>query len=242
MDRARERLIVAVDVDDGHLALRLVRSLAAEVRYFKVGLELGLAAGPRILEHIYGEGGRVFLDWKLHDIPSMVAAAARIAAGHGVGMLSVHCAGGLKMMQVAKQAAAERAQSLGIPRPLVLGLTLLTSIDEYPLRRELGLGDDVPARVTRLARLAQQAGLDGCVASPREVEAVRQACGGDFTVVTPGIRPDWSAHRDDQRRVLTPAAALAAGADYLVVGRPITQAPDPLAAARRILTEMEAAL
>jgi len=242
MDRARERLIVAIDIDDGHAALRLVRSLAGEVRLFKVGLELGLAAGPRILEHIYGEGGRVFLDWKLHDIPTMVAAAARVATGHGVGMLSVHTAGGVKMMQAAAQAAAERAQTLGIPRPLVLGLTLLTHIDERTLRTELGYDGDVPGRVARLARLAQQAGLDGVLASPREVAAVRDACGPRFTVVTPGIRPDWSAHHDDQRRVLTPAEALGAGADYLVVGRPITQAADPAQAARRILSEMEAAL
>lgn len=242
MQVARDRLIVALDLADGEQAVRLVRELRDEVRLFKVGLELHNAMGPRILEMIYGEGGRVLLDLKFHDIPSMVARTARVVTGLGVWGFSVHVMGGARMLTEAVQASQERAEQLRIPAPKVLGLTLLTHIDQQALNEELHVPGDLQARVVWQARRARECGLPGCVASPREVVAVRAACGPEFEIVTPGIRPAWVREPNDQRRIMTPAEALRAGADYLVVGRPITQSPDPVAAARRILTEMEEAL
>lgn len=242
LERARERLVVAVDVSEAERAVGLVRALSSEVRYFKVGLELHNALGPRILELIYGEGGRVFLDLKYHDIPSMVGRAARVVTGLGVWGFSVHVMGGTAMMQAAVEAAAGRARDLGIPRPKVMGLTLLTHIDQQTLNDELKVAGDLQERVVWQAGRAKAAGLDGAIASPREVEAVRRTVGPGFTIVTPGIRPAWAQDRDDQRRVMTPAEAIRAGADYLVIGRPITTAPDPIAAARRILEEVQEVL
>jgi orotidine-5'-phosphate decarboxylase len=242
MERARERLIVAIDVAEADRAVSLVRALAPSVRYFKVGLELHNALGPRILELIYGEGGRVLLDLKYHDIPSMVGRAAAVVTGLGVWGFTVHSLGGYAMMKAALDAATERSQVLGIPRPKVIGLTLLTHIDQAMLNGELNFPGDLQDRVVYLAGRAKIAGLDGAVASPREVEALRQAVGPGFTIITPGIRPSWSEDRADQRRVMTPVEALRAGADCLVVGRPITTAPDPVEAAHRILLEMEEVL
>lgn len=242
MEQARERLVIALDVADAERAVGLVRELREEVRYFKVGLELHNALGPRILELIYGEGGRVLLDLKYHDIPSMVGRAARVVTGLGVWGFSVHVMGGAQMLTAAVRAARERAGELGIPEPMVLGLTLLTHINQQALNEELHIPGDLEERVVWQAGRARECSLHGCIASPREVAAVRRACGPDFTIVTPGIRPAWFAEADDQRRVMTPAQALQAGADYLVVGRPITASADPAGAVRRILTEMEEAL
>ncbi len=242
MQKARDRLIVAIDVPDAEHAVNLVRALKDEVRYFKVGLELHGALGPRILELIYGEGGRVLLDLKYHDIPSMVARAATVVTGQGVWGFSAHVMGGATMLRAAVQAASERAAALRIPAPKVLGLTLLTHIDQQALNEELHVPGDLQARVVWQARRAKECGLQGCIASPREVLAVRAACGPDFEIVTPGIRPAWAQDANDQRRVMTPAEALRAGADYLVVGRPITGAASPVEATRRILAEMEEAL
>lgn len=242
MDKARQRLMVALDVSDAEAAVDLVRALKGEVRLFKVGLELHNALGPRILELIYGEGGRVFLDLKFHDIPSMVARTARIVTGLGVWGFSCHVMGGARMLTETVTAAAEQAEALGIPLPHILGLTLLTHIDQQALNEELHVPGDLQARVVWQARRAKECGLAGCIASPREVLAVRATCGPEFTIVTPGIRPKWARDPADQRRVMTPAEAIRAGADYLVVGRPITQAKDPVAAARRILAEIEETL
>lgn len=242
MRNAKDRLIVAIDVPDTEHAVNLVRALKDEVRYFKVGLELHSALGPRILELIYGEGGRVLLDLKYHDIPSMVARAAGVVTGQGVWGFSAHVMGGATMLRAAVSAARERAEALRIPVPKVLGLTLLTSIDQQALNEELHVPGDLQARVVWQARRARECGLQGCIASPREVLAVRAACGPDFEIATAGIRPAWAREQNDQRRVMTPAEALRAGADYLVVGRPITTAGSPVDAARRILAEMEEAL
>lgn len=242
MQSARDRLMVAIDVPDAEHAVQLVRTLKDEVRLFKIGLELHNALGPRILELIYSEGGRVFLDLKYHDIPSMVGRAARVVTGFGVWGFSVHVMGGSRMMTAALDAARQRAEELRIPAPHALGLTLLTHVDQRSLNEELHVPGDLVERVVWQARRAKECGLPGCIASPREVEAVRAACGPEFVIVTPGIRPSWAREQNDQRRVLTPAEALRAGSDYLVVGRPITLADKPADAARRMIAEMEEAL
>jgi len=229
----KDRLIVALDVPDLPAAERLLDDLAGVIAWAKVGLELFNAAGPAAVEAVKSRGLRVFYDGKFHDIPNTVAGAARQAAGMGVDMFNVHAAGGEEMLAAAAQAARES----GDERPLVIAVTVLTSIDEDMLREELAVGEPMDDHVIRLARMAQRAGCDGVVASPREIESVKGACGDDFLVVTPGIRPSW-AKADDQKRTLGPREAVAAGADYIVVGRPITRADDPRAAAQRVLEEM----
>ena len=216
-------ILVALDVPTRVRALELARGLENHVGGFKVGLELFCSCGPSIVEEIGAH--RVFLDLKFHDIPNTVAGAARAAARLGVHIFNVHCLGGSEMMRVAADAA--RAENSAVK---IIGVTILTSHDEDSLR-QIGLGETPLQAVPRLASLAQEAGLDGVVCSPREIAAVRAVCGDDFLLVTPGIRPMQAEH-GDQKRVLTPAQALEAGADYLVVGRPITGADDVVAAAR----------
>jgi orotidine-5'-phosphate decarboxylase len=230
--QARERLIVALDVPDASGARALVGKLSGRVGLFKVGSQLFTAAGPDLVRELVAGGERVFLDLKYHDIPNTVSGAVAAAAGLGVTLADVHGLGGRAMMEAA---AAGRAAT---PTRL-LAITVLTSHDEASLAG-LGIAGPIPDAVRRLARLARESGLDGVVASPHEVSLVREACGRDFLVVTPGIRPAGAA-KGDQSRLATPAAALAAGADYLVVGRPITEAEDPAAAAEAIVREMEGA-
>lgn len=230
-------LIVALDRPDARRALELVDRLDSQVDHYKVGLELFTRAGAPVIEALHGRGKRVFLDLKLYDIPNTVAAAVRAAAELRVHMLTVHVSGGVAMMQAALDAARASDGDAG---PLVLGVTLLTSLTPG----EMGRVWDRPPRpaheeVGRLAALAHEARLDGVVASPLEAEALRQRF-REFTIVTPGIRPVGAA-ADDQNRTATPAAAVRAGADYLVIGRPIHAAPDPAAAARAILDEMRGA-
>lgn len=230
---ARERLIVALDVPTADAGLRLAERLRGEVGMFKVGGQLFTAAGPAFVRELVGSGDRVFLDLKYHDIPNTVAAAVSAAARLGVALLDVHALGGRAMLE----AAAGALPALGAR---LLAITVLTSHDEETLR-DLGLAGPISAAVTRLARLAQAAGADGVVASPHEIALVREACGRDFRIVTPGIRPA-GARAGDQARAATPAAAMRAGADYIVVGRPIVEADDPVAAARAIVDEMAGAL
>jgi len=237
---ARDKLIVALDLPSADAATRLAQKLHGHAGMFKVGSELFTAEGPLLARYLVAAGEKVFLDLKFHDIPNTVRAAAREAALAGVSMLNVHALGGEKMMEAAREGAraAERKCSQ-TARPLVLAVTLLTSL-ERPDLQDLGLAGAPEEVVVRLARLARQAGLDGVVASAREIAAVRAACGPRFVIVTPGIRPA-SAAAHDQVRIATPGHAIQAGADYLVVGRPITEAPDPVAAADAIVGEMERA-
>jgi orotidine-5'-phosphate decarboxylase len=234
---ASERLLAALDLPDLDKALALVESLQPHVGGFKVGLELCTAAGvPNVVAAVAAAGGAVFLDLKLHDIPNTVAGAVRsvCALGPAVRMLTIHAQGGEPMLRAAVAAAAAFPA-----RPLLLGVTVLTSMDEATLNADLGVPATMEAHVVHLARLAQRCGLDGVVVSPHEAAAVRRACGDELLIVTPGVRPAAAA-ADDQRRVLTPAEAVRAGADYLVVGRPLTAASDPAAAAAGIVGELEA--
>lgn len=230
-----ERLIVALDVPTAPEALQLADALAAVGCRFKIGLELFNSYGPEVVRAIGPE--RVFLDVKLHDIPNTVAGAARAAARLGVWVFNVHAFGGVEMMLAAVEAARAEAGRAGAPPPLVLAVTVLTSISRDMMNRELGVPGAVEGQVQGLARLALQAGLDGVVCSPREALWVRDVCGPDFVIVTPGVRPA-GAEAQDHQRVATPAEALRVGANYLVVGRPITRADDPAAAARLVIAEI----
>jgi orotidine-5'-phosphate decarboxylase len=226
---ARERLIVALDVPTADDALRLVDRLAGRVGLFKIGSQLFTAAGPEVVRAIVARNQKVFLDLKYHDIPNTVGAAVKSASRLGVSLLTLHGLGGRAMLE-----AAARARAGGVR---LLAVTVLTSHDEASLA-EVGLSGPLTDSVRRLARLARDAGIDGVVASPHEVGLIREACGKGFLIVTPGIRPT-GAQAGDQARLATPTAALTAGADYLVVGRPITEAADPAGAADAIVREME---
>ena len=234
----RDRLFVALDVESLDDAARLLDRLDDAVSGVKIGSQLFTSAGPAAVELAHKRGHRVFLDLKFHDIPNTVAGAVRSATRLGVFMLNVHASGGFDMMRAAAGAAAQAARDFGVARPICLAVTVLTSLDRRALERELGVTASVESHVLRLAEAAHDAGLDGCVASPQEIRRVRLAIGARFTIVTPGIRPASASGGDDQKRVATPGAALAAGADYLVVGRPITAAADPRAAAAAILAEL----
>jgi len=225
------RVIVALDFPDASKALALAARLEPGACRLKVGKELFTAAGPGLIEQLRRAGFEIFLDLKYHDIPNTVAAACAAAAELGIWMINVHALGGRAMMTAAGEVFARRAS-----RPRVVAVTLLTSMGG-PEMQDVGLAGTPREAVSRLARLAQSCGLDGVVCSAQEARDLRQACGPDFLLVTPGIRPAGS-EADDQRRVATPRQALADGADYLVIGRPITQAPDPLAALRGISAEI----
>ena len=211
--------------------------LLPAVKIFKIGSQLYNAAGPQAIERVQQKGGEVFLDLKFHDIPNTVSASAKLAVARGVFMFNVHALGGKEMMQAARRAAEAEAAAGNQQRPLVLAVTILTSMDSDTLKA-LGIAKGVEEEVLFLAKLAKDAGLDGVVASVNEAGRIKALCGEDFVVVAPGIRPKGSP-RQDQKRTATAQEALAAGADYIVVGRPITQASDPLKAAQQILTECE---
>ncbi len=234
---ARDRLILALDLPSWETAEGIVKRLEGKIHLFKVGLELFTAEGPRVISRIHDRGGRVFLDLKFHDIPQTVAAAVAQAVEWRVFMLDLHAAGGYEMMRRAANAAAEKAATIGIERPRLLGVAVLTSLAQADLET-LGIGRAIEEQVLSLARLAKQAGLDGVVASPNEAGAIRRSLGPDLLLVTPGIRPR-AAENDDQRRVATARDALKAGADYVVVGRPILKAADPVEAVEHLVADME---
>ena len=234
--QVRDKLIVALDFSTAEAATQMTDKLRGRVGMFKVGMEAFTAEGPMLARYLVDSGEKVFLDLKFLDIPNTVRGACRVAANMGVTLLNVHALGGRKMLRAALEGAAEGATG-DRPRPLVLAVTILTSLAAEDLD-EMGIAGPPQIAVLRMARLAQSEGLDGVVASAREVSALRKECGPDFVIVTPGIRPSGAA-ADDQSRTATPQLALNSGADYLVVGRPITAAPDPAAAAGAILEEMQ---
>lgn len=238
MESEQNKLIVALDVESARKALELVETLRGSVAMFKIGMQLFTAAGPDLVREVVGSGERVFLDLKYHDIPNTVAAAGVEATRLGVSMFNVHTTGGAEMMRRTADAVLECADSEGLAKPLMLGVTILTSANAATLA-DVGFSSSPADLVPRLAELADLSGMDGVVASAREVGVVRRAVTRtDFVVVTPGVRPAGS-NAFDQKRVVSPREALDAGADYIVVGRPILDAPDPAQAAREILAELE---
>jgi len=227
------RILVALDVPSASAALSLADTLRGAVGGFKIGSQLFTAAGPDIVRKMVDRGDSVFLDLKFHDIPNTVAGAIQSSADLGVWMVNVHASGGRPMMEAARKAADERRPP-GRHKPLVIAVTVLTSLDAQTLA-SVGVSAPPLEQVVRLAELVQASGLDGVVASPQETAAIRKACGPSFVIVTPGIRGgSAAAAKDDQQRTMSPAEAVAAGSSYLVVGRPITAAPDPSEAARLI--------
>jgi len=235
----RERVIVALDVDNLDKVKKCVGLLAHEVGMFKIGKQLFTHAGPQAVKLVHDLGGEIFLDLKFHDIPNTVAKAAVEATRMGVKMFNVHASGSLEMMVATVKEVGRVCRQEKRRRPIMLAVTVLTSLNQDDLKR-VGVDGRVEAQVVRLALLTKEAGMDGVVASPQEVADIRAACGRRFIIVTPGIRPADAA-RDDQRRVMTPGDAVRAGVDYIVVGRPILEAKDPLAATRAIIGEMERA-
>jgi len=239
--RARERLIVALDVSNRREAFRLVRQLQDQVDAYKIGMQLYNSEGPDMVEYIQLYGGKVFVDLKFHDIPNTVAQTSRVMARRQAFMFTMHAGGGSKMLKAAVESCAEEADHLGYERPLSLAVTVLTSISQEAFEQELGGRTSIQEHVARLAKISVEAGLDGVVCSPHEITMVRETCGPDFLIVSPGVRPSWAGH-DDQSRIMTPKEAIQQGASYLVVGRPITKAEDPEDAARLIVEEMAEAL
>jgi orotidine-5'-phosphate decarboxylase len=228
----KDKILVALDVESREQALSLADTLRGSVGGFKIGSRLFTAEGPSVVRALTERGDRVFLDLKFHDIPNTVATAVEAAAALGVWMVNVHAGGGSAMMQAARDAAHNGAAKRKGTPPLVIAVTVLTSMNQAMLK-ETGIVIELMDQVMRLAELTREAGLDGVVASPRETAAIRKRCGAEFQIVTPGIRGASDA-KDDQQRTMSPEEAVAAGASYLVIGRPIIAASDPLAAAQAI--------
>ncbi|PYM90406.1 MAG: orotidine-5'-phosphate decarboxylase [Candidatus Rokuibacteriota bacterium] len=232
-----DRVLVALDVQTLGEAEVLLDRVAGVLTGCKVGSQLFTAAGPAAIEMARKRGFRVFLDLKFHDIPNTVAGAAREATRLGVFMLNVHASGGVAMARAGAEAATKAAAEFRIARPLCLGVTVLTSLDRRALQREVGVPTSVEGHVLHLASVSREAGLDGCIASPQEIALLRVAMGAGWVIVTPGVRPA-GVDPADQARIATPRRALAVGADYLVVGRAISAARDPAAAAAAVVAEL----
>jgi orotidine-5'-phosphate decarboxylase len=230
-----DRIIVPLDVPNINAAIALIDRLP-DVTFWKVGLELFVATGAEIIQILKQRHKRVFLDLKFHDIPNTVAGACRSAASYGVDLLTVHATAGKPALTAAMTAVAEGAATAGVAPPKVIAITLLTSLNSRELAFDLHIPLELPEYALKMALLAQNSGLNGVVCSPHEVADLRRSCGDDFIFVCPGVRPTWAA-TGDQQRTLTPRAAIEAGADYLVVGRPITADPDPQAAWERVISE-----
>ena len=236
MNDPKDKIIFALDVEHFGEAQHWVRLLKDRVGIFKVGKQLFTHAGPKVIDMIRQKGQNAFLDLKYHDIPNTVAKAGEEATKLGVAMFNLHALGGFEMMRKTVEASKATAKSLGTPPPLILAVTILTSMDEETLK-EVGVQGPLLEEVGRLAFLALKAGVNGVVASPQEIGIIRERCGEKFLIVTPGIRHP-SAKRDDQKRTMSPKEAIAAGADYLVIGRPIKEAKDPLEAVQKIIEDI----
>ncbi|MBO1346063.1 MAG: orotidine-5'-phosphate decarboxylase [Hormoscilla sp. GUM202] len=234
----KSEIIVPLDVASRGEAISLMDSLP-EVGFWKVGLELFVSCGPQILQILKDRHLRIFLDLKFHDIPNTIAGACRAAAGYGVDLLTIHATAGRSALKAAVAAAGEGAESAGCPPPKLLAITLLTSLNSRDLAFDLQVPIELPEYVLKMALLARETGLNGVVCSPQEAQQLRQICGDDFLLVCPGVRPKW-ASGGDQRRYMTPSEAAKAGANYLAIGRPITQADDRAAAWQRICEELAA--
>jgi orotidine-5'-phosphate decarboxylase len=239
-DDPRERLIIALDTSSMDEAMRSVDLLGESARWFKVGSQLFTSCGREVVARIKSAGFKVFLDLKYHDIPATVSLAGICAADMDADLFNVHALGGAKMMKTTVDDVSTHCAKVGKPRPSIIAVTVLTSMSAADLN-EIGVPDSPEQEVLRLARLAKVSGLDGVVASPLETRLIRERVGGDFIIVTPGVRPSW-AGKDDQSRVKTPAEAIKEGADYIVVGRPILKAVNPADAAKRVLDEIASAL
>jgi orotidine-5'-phosphate decarboxylase len=234
-----EKIIIALDAQTQQEALSLVQQLP-EAKIFKVGVTLFASEGPPLLREIQKLGKKIFLDLKLHDIPHQIGGAVKAGIEHNIHMMTLHASGGREMMAKAAEAAETAAKKSGRSKPLLLAVTVLTSLKKEQLQ-EIGMDDRVNEQVLRLARLAKENGMDGVVCSPQEIDIIKEEFGRDFLVVSPGIRPEWAAAQD-QKRILTPAKAIAKGVDYMVIGRPITQAPSPAEAFLRITEELNRAV
>jgi orotidine-5'-phosphate decarboxylase len=235
---SKDKIILPLDVASYEEAMDLVNLLKDYVGMFKVGMQLFTGVGPEVVKAIISLGGKIFLDLKYHDIPNTVAKASVSATEIGVDMFTIHVSGGREMMKRVVEESSEIADKKGLKKPVVLGITLLTSLDKEAVQKELKMSGPTQEIVLNLASMAKECGLNGVVASPKEIESIKKRCGDDFLVVTPGVRPSW-AEVNDQKRVSTPKEALEAGADFLVIGRPIIAAPDPVEAVKKILEEIK---
>lgn len=233
-----DRIIVPLDVPTEQEAIALVEQLP-QVTFWKVGLELFVSTGPGIIRFLKNQQKRVFLDLKFHDIPNTMAGATRQAATYGVDLITVHATAGRRALEAVNAAARDGAQQAGYPSPKLIAITLLTSLTSRDLAFDLKVPVELPEYALQMALLAQESSLNGAVCSPHEVNQLRRVCGDDFLLVCPGVRPSW-AQADDQKRSMTPSDAIKAGADYLVIGRPITAAPEPVAAWEKICEELAA--
>lgn len=234
------KIIVPLDVPTQEQAIALIEQLP-QVTFWKVGLELFVSTGSEILTILKERQKRIFLDLKFHDIPNTVAGACRAAGRYGVDLLTIHATAGRKALQAAKTAVEEGATQAGCSPPKLIAITILTSLNSRELAFDLKIPLELPEYALQMALLAKESGLDGAVCSPQEVSQLRETCGDDFLLVCPGVRPKW-AEASDQQRTLTPSEAIKAGANYLVIGRPITAAPDPAAAFEKICEEIAAVL
>lgn len=238
MDKNVKKIVLALDFDNEKEALNMVRKLKDHVGMFKVGKQLFTKYGPQIVKKIKKTGAGVFLDLKFHDIPNTVAMASREAVMLGVDMFNIHASGGSEMIKASALATKKTAKELGVKKPILLAVTVLTSIDDYTLKNEINVKTGAAAQVRKLALLTEQSSADGVVASPKEISIIRKECSAKFKILTPGIRPEW-ASTDDQKRIMTPSMALKEGADYIVIGRPVTKAENPVEAAKKISEEIK---
>lgn len=234
---SKEKIILALDVSDADYALELVDRFSEHIEIFKVGLELFTSAGPSVVRRIHEKGKKVFLDLKFHDIPNTVSKAAVAAARLGVHMFNIHASGGADAMKRCRDSVVQLCLKENLPRPKILGVTVLTSLNQDVLKQEFGVQHSLRTHVRHLSASALNAGLDGVVASGHEVAMIRSRCGKEFLIATPGIRPSWSPP-DDQKRTVTPRQAIREGADYLIIGRSILNQPDPLNALDLITVEI----